>query len=396
MSTTTGQTTLSGGVGGGTGGGCVTFSATADQAPAAMLIVLDASSSMGTVGKWAAAQTAIPAAIDKDVFDSMSVGLLTFPNPKPVMGPQCLFGGFIQVQCGYSALPQVPLALAGKNKSNAGMGVRSAIYKQLADGNQAPQPSGDDGSPVYDAMVGGYNALKLYPNVDKRILVLISDGGFSCTSLSSPQRPAYNDANECPDWENPDNVNKLIKQKYSEGINTFVVGVPGTDTNGGKTGSYDNPPYQMLLALSTYAVNGSPNTVPADCDKGAQYSQNGGKPAKPCHFDMSQGNLDPSKLAEAIAKIRGAAVGCTYPLPKAPMGQEIDLDKVNVLVTTDGNMQDVLKRSSPSDMCTNDGCWDYDDKKPPNVIVVGKTCENINKAGTVDVKITFGCSSKIK
>src|SRR5262245_58595437 len=50
---------------------CTTFSAEAKAKPAAMLIVLDRTASMSQLGKWAAAQTAIVDAIDKDVFDSM-------------------------------------------------------------------------------------------------------------------------------------------------------------------------------------------------------------------------------------------------------------------------------------------------------------------------------------
>ncbi len=38
---------------------CAKFSAEAEQAPAAMLVVLDASASMLTAGKWAAAQLAV-------------------------------------------------------------------------------------------------------------------------------------------------------------------------------------------------------------------------------------------------------------------------------------------------------------------------------------------------
>src|SRR6185312_3789454 len=81
-------TTSSSGPGGsltGTGGGsglgdgglpdglaaCTMFSAEAQQAPAAMLIVLQRSSSMINNGKWPAAQGAVVQAIDENVFDTM-------------------------------------------------------------------------------------------------------------------------------------------------------------------------------------------------------------------------------------------------------------------------------------------------------------------------------------
>ena len=45
---------------------------------------------------------------------------------------------------------------------------------------------------------------------------------------------------------------------------------------------------------------------------------------------------------------------------------------------------------------TADGCWDYDMKMPPNVVLVGKTCDDVNNGTNVDVEIYFGCASKVK
>ncbi len=323
----------------------------------------------------------------------MSLGLVTFPTGV-VTGPQCVFG--FPVTCGYSALAQVPMAFAGPDKSNSGMGVRAAIYNYLV--QNGPVSSNDDGSPVYDSMAAGYNALKAFGGVDKRILILISDGGFSCTSLSSPKRPAFQDLNGCADWEHPDNVNALIKGHHDDAnapVSTFIVGVPGSNTNGGKTGPFDNPPYPMLLALSTYAVSGSPATVAADCDKAAVFSQNGQAPAKPCHIDLSSGQFDANALADAIAKIRGSALGCVYPLPDPPPGESINLDQVNVNVELDGNDPFLLpKRSDPMDTCDVDGCWDYTAKN--EVEILGKTCVDISAASSAKVDILVGCETLLK
>ncbi|MBI4705569.1 MAG: hypothetical protein HY744_31125 [Deltaproteobacteria bacterium] len=371
---------------------CAKFSAEAEQAPAAMLTVLDMTASMQTAGKWGEAQLAIVAAIDKDVFDSMSLGLVTFPS-STVAGPACIYG--FEVTCGVSALPQVAIAPAGKDKSNAPSGVRKQIYDYLVAHN--PISSQDDGSPVYDAIAAGYKALKLYGGVDKRMMVLISDGGFSCTSLSKPQRKAFTDLNGCQDWEHPDNVNQLITQNRTDPnapVVTFIVGVPGSDTNGGKTGIFDNPPYPMLLALSTYAVSGSPETVDPGCDKNAVFSQNGAPPAKPCHIDLSKGQFDANVLAVAIAKIRGQALGCVYPLPQPPPGQEIKLDQVNVNVTLDGVTSTVPKRSDPNDTCANDGCWDYTLQN--DVELLGKTCLDLTAAAKAKVDILVGCATLLK
>ena len=400
--------------GAGTGGdmGCAQFTVEGEQAPAAMLMALDMTASM-TGGKWGAAQLATVAAIDKDVFDSMSLGLVTFPtafsNP-----PQCICDSIASqlgiaidystclllvspgVSCGVSALPQVPLQLAGTDKSNASSGVRKNIYDYLV--ANTPISSQDDGSPIYEALLAGYNALKFVSNVDERMLVLVTDGGFSCTSLANPARSAFVDANGCLDWEHPDSVNQLISDHFNDPttpINTFIVGVPGSDTNGETVGAFDTPPYSMKLALSTYAVSGSPNTVDAACDSGLSFTQGGSDPAAPCHFDMSNGQtFDANALADTIAEIRGKALGCVYPLPDPPPGETINPDEVNVEITVDGSTEQIPRRSDPSDECLTSGCWDYDANG--DIVIIGKSCDDLNSANQAKVEIVVGCMTVLK
>jgi hypothetical protein len=386
---------------------CANFTAEAKQAPAAMLMVLDRSASMSNQNKWGTAQTATISAIDKDVFDTMSLGLVTFPTSfgDP---PACLCMGldiptckaFINggqgVACGITALPQVALFEAGQDKSNAPTGVRHNIYEYLSTTNPVNDVS--DASPIYDAMASGYNALKAYP-IDKRIMVLVTDGGFSCTSVAIPSRPGYTDG-ACLDWEYPDSVNTLIAAARTDAtkpIFTFVVGVPGSNSNGEMQGSYATPPYSMRLALSTYAVSGSPDTVDPACDKAAVFTQNGAAPALPCHIDLSSGAVfNPDALADAITAIRGKALGCVYDLPVPPEGEELLLDQVNVRVTIDGTTVDLKKRATPADDCAADGCWDYTGATPPQVEILGKSCLDLDNSIDAKVDIIVGCETVLK
>lgn len=383
---------------------CATFSAGAKQAPAVMLTVLDASASMTTQQKWGTSALAIRNAIDKDIFDTMSLGLMIFPAMF-VDPPACLCDGLdIQtckaflgapgVSCGLSFLPQVPIAPAGTDKTNASTGVRRDIYNWLA--NHSPMSNKDDGAPIYDALKIGYDTLRA-ENIERRILVLITDGGFSCTSLSNPSRAGYMDLNGCADWEYPASVNALIsgaQKDPSKPINTFIIGVPGSNSTGQKDGAFDTPPYNMLLALSTYAVSGSPDTVDPSCSKDAMFTQTGPAPAKPCHIDLSTGGFDTNVLANSIGKIRGAALGCVYDLPPPPMGQTIDKATVNVNVTIDMATTLLPKRKDPLDLCAVDGCWDYtpEDK----VRIFGKACDDLSNAGTGKVDIYVGCETVVK
>lgn len=366
-----------------------------------MLFTLDMTSSMQG-SKWGAAQLATVSAIDKDVFDTMHLGLVTFPASH-VNPPPCLCGSFDQatcnaifapgVTCGVSALPQIPIALAGPEKSNAGSGVRSDIYNYLV--SNSPISTQDDGSPVYEALLAGYNALKLVPNVEARIQILVSDGGFSCTSLSNPQRQAFVDGNNCMDWEHPDNVNQLISEQFNDPntpVRTFIVGVPGSDTTGQDV---NVAPYDMRLALSTYAVSGSPDTVDPACDSSAVFTQGGTAPAVPCHFDLTaNSNLDASALADAIAQIRGAALGCVYPLPEPPPGEEIDPNQVNVEITVDGTTQQIPRRSDPADQCQAEPCWDYNPDGEIEILGIG--CDNLSSATEARVDIVVGCTTILK
>ncbi|MEZ4301962.1 MAG: hypothetical protein R3B70_43920, partial [Polyangiaceae bacterium] len=380
--------------------------AEATQAPAAILFAVDMSASMKKSSKWSTAQTSIVSAMDKDVFDNMTLGLVTFPTDF-TDPPQCVcdyidnqvgIPGYCDlaipngVSCGYSGLPQVPMAPAGKDKSNAGVGVRSSIYNYLVSHN--PLSNDDDGSPVYDAMVSGYNALAAQA-IDRRVLVLITDGGFSCTSLTN--RGGYTDGYGCTDWEYPDAVNKLISDHRTDPAKptfTFVIGVPGSDSVGAKKDGFDTPPYHMKLALSTYAVSGSPDTVDPACSKDAVFSQGGADPAIPCHIDLSSAGFNPDTLANALQTIKGKALGCVYDLPKPPDGESIDLDFVNVETTIDGSNTLVPKRKDPNDACTADGCWDYN--VAGQVQLLGKTCEDVTKATSAKVDIKVGCETIVK
>lgn len=258
--------------------GCATGNFQAHQLPAALLIDLDRSGTMAANNKFAFAQQAIVAAIDQDPFDTMTLGLMAFPSGTTA-APACLMGAVPSVACGTSGLPQVALQPAGTNKSNAASGVRHDIYAWLvAPANTPVDDLTGDGNPTYDALRNGINSLKLVSNV-KRILLYITDGGAGCTSVATPMRSSYQDSNSCPDWEVPDTIVSLIKTAHddtSAPVSTFVVGVPGADTNG--SNAMTQPPYHVRNALSAYAFAGSPETVDAACT-GRAYSKAGGDPA---------------------------------------------------------------------------------------------------------------------
>jgi hypothetical protein len=368
---------------------CASGQYEAKQAPTAFLVLLQRSGSMSQNNKWVFAAQAIVSALDQPVFDTMNVGFMAAPSSK-VTGPACVL--MTPVACGVPAFPQVDLQLCGSQKSSDSIGVRHKIKDWLT--NMAPDQSAGDGNPLYAAIQSGVGALQGYnlPMGGKRILFVVTDGGVSCTSLSN--RAAYTDGNGCTDWENPNNIMQLVSKAHTDPnapIETFIVGVPGSDSYDASGVNY--PPYHMRAALSDIAKQGSPGFVPMGCTATNPFNQNDPDPATSCHFDMTQ-NYTSMAVANAIAKIRGQVLGCIFDLP-TPDGGMIDMNKVNVSYSTGGgNPTDLYKRADMMNMCTNDGCWDY--TQDGKVQLIGKACTDVMNATSVKVNITVGCQTIIK
>jgi len=369
-------------------GGCASGNYVAKQAPASLLFVLDSSESMNDGSKWSSAALAIVSAIDQPTFDTMSVGLLATPNGT-VTGPSCVLG--FPVGCGNPGLPQVAIKPAGTDKSTAATGVRSEIYKWLS--SNSPK-AGYDGTPLYSGIQSAIGAIRLSAASAKRILVVITDGYASCTSLSKPVRASYTDINGCPDWEDPANLIKLVKDAHDDKaapVLSFFVGVPGSDADGSDTNTM--APYHSMRALTAYALAGAPEAVDPGCD--GAWAKTSGDPTKPCHFDMSKtGSFDAKALGAAIAKIRGAALGCIYDLPVPADGSTVDKSKVNVQITNGTTVTDLKKRSDATDTCATDGCWDY--TTDGKIELIGKACTDAKVITDGKVSIVVGCKTIVK
>jgi hypothetical protein len=371
-------------------GACATAQYAAKQDPAAMLFILDASNPM-TGPKWSAAGLAIVTAIDLDGFDGISLGLLASPS-STTDGAPC-FPGF-PVMCGNPAVPQVAMANAGTDKSSAPTGVRHNIYSWLSANYPDKDTSSGSGTPLYDALSEAYKFIRLVSVPGKRIVTFVVNGAASCASID--KRPGYLDSNSCPDWEEPDTLIALIKAAHDDPtapVLTFVIGVPGADTDG--SDPLTQPPYHLKRALSAYALAGSRETTPAGCD--GAWSQTGLNPTVPCHYDMTSGSLDAKALADNLAHIRGSALGCVFDLPTPTDGSTIDKNKVNVEIDNSGPppTTDALKRrSDPSDTCATDGCWDY--TSDGKIQLLGKACDEAKSLTDGKVQIIVGCATAIK
>ena len=119
-------------------------------------------------------------------------------------------------------------------------------------------------------------------------------------------------------------------RRRGAGVRTFVIGVPGPTAPASSRGCLRAPPYNMLLALSTYAVSGSPETVESDLRQDRDFlPKPGAAPAKPCHVDLSKNGMLRSQHVGAGDRRGGGggggkALGCVYDLPAPPKGESIE------------------------------------------------------------------------
>ena len=368
---------------------CGTATYVAKQSPAALLVLLDRSASMADNNKYVSAAQAIVQAIDADVFDTMAVGLMAAPSGT-VAGPACIFN--LPVACQSPPFPQVDLAVAGMNKSNAAMGVRHDIKAWLT--ANSPDTGAGDATPMYGAIQAAFGALAAVPGLPpsaKRILLVVTDGSWDCTQFSA--RSGYPDCNGCDhEWEKPENVVSLVSMQEMDPntpVETFVVGVPGADTYDASGCNF--PPYHMRAGLSAIAYAGSPANAPANCT-GKTFMDASPDPQVSCHFDLTQGNFNTQALADAIGQVRGKVLGCVFELPALDGGM-VDPGEVNVSYTVNGMSTDLYRRADPNNPCTTDGCWDY--TNDGRVELFGKACTDVGASPDAQVDISLGCATII-
>jgi len=373
--------------------GCqVVQTTTAVSSPAAMMVVLDKSSSMAQGNKWQAAAQAIVQSTDQGIFDSMWLGLYAAPN-GPTAAPMCLSRfGISQVSCGAPAFPQIDLAATHGLKSTAQTGVRRQIKDWLS--SNGPDTGLGDPSPLYVSIQTAMDSLRGWNQNGKRIMMVITDGSISCNQLSNPPRSGYPDANGCTiDWENPQNIVSLLSQAQqdpNQPIETFIIGVPGSDTYDPSGASY--PPYHMRLALSAMAFAGSPGNVPSNCN-GRAFTKAGADPTIPCHFDLTIGALSAASVANAIATARQKVASCTYDLPTLGSGMTPDKSQINVSLSGNGPKVDLYRRKDQNNTCVSDGCWDYN--ALGQIQLIGKACTDVQASASTEVKVSIGCFTVI-
>ncbi len=316
----------------------------AEQVPASVLIVLDKSGSMTDVpegfdgDKWSAVKQAVSDALES-VQDDVSFGLHLYPFPEGCDMPS---DGAVSVEVGPG--PQtVP-----------------TIVQTLDD----TEPSG--GTPTAAALAQAFDYFTAGPGKDldgRKYVLLATDGGPACNEALSCEADecVANLEGRCPEGFvnccdpeeggpgaernclDDDETLLQVEALHAAGIDTFVVGIPGSEI-------FSDSLDQFALAGGQALSEGSTS-----------------------YFAVG----DTDALSEVLLSItRDLLTSCELQLESEPP----DLDQLNVEV--DGEL-------IPQD--SDDG-WDLDTStEPPTVILEGATCARVETEGVSSIRVVYGC-----
>ncbi len=328
--------------------------------PTSIEFVVDVSGSMlstapttGDQSKWAITKTALGNAIDA-LPSSTGAGMLFFPNRDTVSNTDGQPRPPSECVNTQAMIPLGQLGTAGSEQRLA-----------LANGLVSAAPAG--GTPTHDAYDYALNNNGLIDpeQPGHRYVVLITDGQPTIAQFcEGTGQPSY------PVDYHP--IVAEITTANSLGVKTFVIGSPGSEKN-------DATNEDVRSWLSEAARTGGTSDTPDCSDTGAPNY---------CHFDMSIVPDFAAGFSSALTSIAAQVATCSYSVPLPPAGQTLDLDKINVILTTAAQEYYLMLRAGSSD-CTEGWYLDGDN----NVVLCSDTCQQIRTDNPASLDLLFGCAT---
>ena len=319
--------------------------------PSVIELVIDTSSSMNQTApgtnqsKWEVTRTALLEAVvgttGPGLPGSVGVGLIFYPNRMAKINTS---PGTV-TDCVNTGAALAPALLGGATGAQR-QAVRNAISQvQL----QQSTPSHDAYKWAFENGISGTNV------PGRRFMLLITDGtptlSLGCTNPSG----SLSDVDPTP-------IVDEIRRTAAAGIKTFLIGSPGSEAN--------------RRWMSQAAVIGG--TGPAGCQvNGPNW----------CHMDMTTAPNFSTALRDGLAQISGQLNSCDYEFPPPPSGQVISPSNINVVLTSGGASQLVV-RDDIND-CTKG--WQLTADK--RIHLCPETCQAVQSDPNMSVDILFGCES---
>lgn len=300
----------------------------AKLSPVNLFLMVDRSGSMSQRQKWRQAVGALRSFLTDPDTAGLRVALRFFSDDEPMAG--CTMQG-----CSIDACAE-PLVQAGTLSKE--VGVSDAQETQLVDALNRTFPRSGLGTPIYPALGGALQWASTYrsDHPDERaVVVLVTDG----------------EPNGCD--QDIGDISALAASAVANfDIPTYAIGLEGS------------------------------NEAQLDQIARAGQTQQG-------IFIGANHNAE-AALLDALTTIRGQTMSCDFAVPKAPSGQAIDPNQVNVNLAREGGSVDLFRVDSAADCRPDVAAWYYDDPAAPGRIhLCPAACESAGQAA--DVSVAMGC-----
>ncbi|HLV20749.1 MAG TPA: hypothetical protein VKZ49_07700 [Polyangiaceae bacterium] len=331
---------------------CAGWRAEPEGLPAILQLVVDVSGSMddeapGASGqsKWEVTRDALAEAIDA-MPEALALGILYYPNrdtDETNQDPQAVD------QC-VATDELLPIDTLGPPDSAH----RQAVGASLS----AAQPDGL--TPTHDAYAYALeNGLLASDRPGQRFMLLITDGAPTLAEqcVRTGRRGSA---------VSPDPIVDAIAAAAAQGVQTFVIGSPGSEV-----GDDDE---DMRPWLSRAALAGG-TARPGCAEEGPNF----------CHFDMTQEADFAVSLAAVLSQISGSIISCEYQLPAPDNGQTLDLQRINAVLTPVGGQPEFIGQALSAD-CTEGWIVEGDTLR-----LCPQTCDRVQADGTASFELIFGC-----
>lgn len=337
--------------------GCAATQSKAQQVPLDMYIMLDKSGSMseaaGNATRWEAVTAALKAFVEQPEAAGIGVGIQYFGLPPS--NSQCPASCATDADCGACG-PCVPFIGVCFGSAAAGDSCDAADYAK-PEVEIAPLPG------VAQA-------------------IITSMGGHQPTTGTPTSAALQGAINHAKDWgtQHPDHVvvTVLATDGNPEACDTNLANINAIAASG-----VNGVPKILTFVVGVGNLAAALNGIASAGGTGQAYL-----------VDSNQNAT--AEFLKAMNEIRGAALACSYLIPKPEMG-ELDFGNVNVQFIPEGGMPVLIPKVNSKAECPASGfAWFYDnDKDPKQIILCDASCEEIKKDTKGEVSILVGCATVV-
>jgi hypothetical protein len=176
-------------------------------------------------------------------------------------------------------------------------------------------------------------------------------------------------------------------QTATTGVETFVVGVPGSED---PQGALYDPMYDLSLMAQAGGTAIANSTPVSGTSNGTVVDPRGTY----CHYDLTQGDFA-TNVQQALKRIKAELTGCTYPFPQPPAGFVTVNTQAIRLIYKQGGTTDIVLAEAPQDDCAYGGQWYFSGSDanglPTDINLCPDTCTTVRSDLDASVEVKATC-----